>query len=145
MAIDIANPGASEPALTAALEDLLPLRVMPLGKALNVDYNSVADNTISIIATSYAVWGLISINNVGGNDNADSSLFTAAGGGGTDLILANTVGTRANNLSVATHVSAQSGRFSVRTESTLYFRVLIAEGSSATGDVYVMGWDLSNL
>jgi hypothetical protein len=118
----------------------LLLQEIVLGFAKGANYNRIGDTAIPISAAKYAISKMVTFNNVGGQDNYNGTLRTAAGGGGDDLN------------SHAYNADGQLGEWSnypgtipINTQSTLYYHIGTPEGVPATGDMYVMGYDLTNL
>lgn len=120
---------------------LSPLRETVLGFAKGVNHNVVGDNPIPISAGRYVVTSALGFNNVGGAGNYDASLYTGPNGTGENLhaYVPNKDG-RAGYYSTGGAVDVP-----VLTEGTLYYRVSTPSPSSATGDIYVLGFDLTGL
>lgn len=111
-----------------------------LGSRTAADFNSTADQTISIAATKYIVRRIIVL-------NASISLTTAAGGiypaaakAGTPLVAASqvysalTAATKYLDLTLASIVGTDTYNL-----GTLYFSLTTAQGAAATGDIYIFG------
>jgi hypothetical protein len=118
----------------------LLLQEVVLGFVKGVNYNVIGDTAIPISATKYAISKMVTFNNVGGADNYNGTLRNAAGGAGDDLN------------SHAYNADGQLGEWSnypgtipISTESVLYYHIGTREGVPATGDMYLMGYDLTGL
>lgn len=112
-----------------------------LGSALGVDYNTVGDTPIPIDSkiTKYAVHRIMTCNNVGGADAYNGSLRNAPGGQGDDLAH------YAYNTDGMFGLEAETpGLTPIQTVDTLYYRIGTRENAPATGDLYVMGFDLTD-
>jgi hypothetical protein len=117
------------------------LQVVVLGHAKGVDFNALGDTPIAINSARYVVYQLLSFNNVGGQDNYNGSLRDAAGGLGNDLgfYVYNQDG------QAGYWIGAVGGVAPILTTPTLYFHIGTKENAPATGDLYVMGYDLTGL
>jgi hypothetical protein len=117
------------------------LQVVVLGHAKGVDFNVLGDTAIAMNSARYVVYQLLSFNNVGGQDNYNGSLRDAAGGLGNDLgfYVYNQDG------QAGYWIGAVGGVAPILTAATLYFHIGTKENAPATGDLYVMGYDLTGL
>ncbi len=116
---------------------------------VNVDYHVSGDNGISIDLTNYIVTGVWTANNVGGTGSYEAGLFTAPAGGGTNLL--NDSGAPGNENDLIGFANLLIGginvadSFIVLTEATLYYRIITPEVGAATGTIYIIGIDISDL
>ena len=128
--------GAQGPPATS-----IPFQQIVLGSALGVNYNQVGDTPIPIASgiTRYAIHRIVTCNNVGGADAYNGSLRNAPGGQGDDLAH------YAYNTDGMFGLEAEApGLTPIQTVSTLYYRIGTRENAPATGDLYVMGFDLTD-
>jgi hypothetical protein len=111
-----------------------------IGKLTSADFNSTADQSITINATKYVIRKILIC-------NASTSLTTAAGGiytatskGGTALLPAATVYTALTTSTkfVEPSLHADTGT-DTQTASTLYFSLTTAQGGAATADIFIIG------
>jgi hypothetical protein len=116
------------------------LQTVVLGHAKGVNYNVIGDTAIAIAAAKYAITQLVTFNNVGGADNYTGSLRDAPNGAGTDL-----GGYAYNTNGQLGDWSDFPGPLPVIANPMLYFHIGTKEGAPATGDLYVMGYDLTGL
>ncbi len=111
---------------------------------VNVDFNAVADYTLTIPSwvTRYGIqfFRIINTGTTASLTTAQYGVFTATGGGGTAIIASgsslaaitsNAANTAANFLQPGLTVSAYW------TTNPLYFRVTTAQGAAASGTVYL--------
>jgi hypothetical protein len=116
------------------------LQTIVLGHAKGINYNVIGDTMIAIGVAKYAIAQLLTLNNVGGHDNYTGSLRDAAGGAGNDL-----GGYAYNTDGQLGDWSDYPGPLPVIANPVLYFHVGTKEGAPATGDLYIMGYDLTGL
>ena len=116
------------------------LQTVVLGHAIGVNYNVIGDTVIAIAAARYVVTQIVTFNNVGGRDNYTGSIRDAASGAGNDL-----GGYAYNSDGQLGDWSNFPGPLPVTTNPTLYFHIGTKEGVPATGDLYLMGYDLTGL
>lgn len=122
--------------------------VVLLGKATNVNLNSANTDTAITISTPVPNWNIqaVVVKNVGTTASlttVTAGLFSTTGGGGIDLcatqalspITSNTVNTDANAMAL----SCTKGTRTWMNQTTIQFRVVVAQGAAATADVYVIG------
>lgn len=112
--------------------------VLAIFKSLNLN-SAGSDNAVTITASKYIVRKVIltnaSVDLSGGL--ATVGVFTAAAGAGTTIVTAGIVtaltgSTKYIDMTIALTTD-------VLTASTLYIRNVLANGSAATVDVYIMG------
>jgi hypothetical protein len=116
------------------------LQTVVLGHAKGVNYNVIGDTVIAIAAARYTITQIVTFNNVGGADNYTGSIRDAAGGAGADL-----GGYAYNTDGQLGDWSDFPGPLPVISNPMLYFHVGTKEGAPATGDIYLMGYDLTGL
>lgn len=114
-----------------------------LGKLIGANFNSTADQPITIACPRYYIQTIYVT-------NASISLTTAAGGfysaaakGGTVIVAAAQVYTplTASNL-IQGMTMAAPGNTQTRTEAQIYFSLTTAQGVAATADIFILGWNL---
>lgn len=120
--------------------------VRRLGRLTGANFNSVADQAISINAavTKYLLTGIYVT-------NCSASLTTAAGGvypttakGGVPVVAAAQVYTALTSATVLLPATiSAAGVGTALTASTLYLSLSLAQGTAATCDVYLFGADLT--
>lgn len=124
------------------------LEVLPryglLGSITGWDVNSAATDTAFTISSSRYRIDRIVVENASTNlTTATGGVFTAAGGGGTTIaadqaLSALTASTKFDDLTLQAIAGTD-----VFTAATLYSRCGTAQGSAATVDLLLFGWDLS--
>ena len=137
----MANPGPASSVVnhTQSLVSNQALRLLAYVQGANI--NAAGDTALPIInATVYSVANVIMVNASVSLSAAAAGLFTATGGGGT-AIVANAA------LSAATGPTVVSQRSVASTNTTtvqnLFLNVGTPQGSAATADFYVYGYDFS--
>lgn len=112
----------------------------PIAKVIGLNLNNAgSDNAVSIPFSNYIIRKVI-VTNASTSLAASAAtlgVFTATGGGGSTIVTAATLtalssGTKFTDMTIA--LSADR-----LTASTLYIRNVLAHGSAATCDVYIMG------
>lgn len=124
-------------------ELLSTIKYTCLGRLVGANMNSTADQAITINASQYVIKEILVM-------NASTNLTTAVGGfygaaGKATAIVANTqVYTALSGASK--YVDLTLGTLlgtDIRTESTLYLSLTIAQGGAATADIYILGIKIS--
>lgn len=110
-----------------------------LGKLTGANMNSTADQAITINSSNYIIRNIVVT-------NPSTSLTTSVGGiyaaaSKTTAVVANTqiftaLTAAAKTLDLTLNALGLSDR---RTETTLYFSLTIAQGATATADIYIFG------
>lgn len=115
------------------------LRLLAVAKGVNA--NAVADTAMPVInSTQYSVLYVIKTNASISLTTATGGVYTAPAAGGTAVLTpAALSGNTASNVVVSTAPTTTT----VQTAQTLYWRIATAQGSAATLDVYVYGYDFS--
>lgn len=115
------------------------LRLLAVAKGVNA--NSVADTLMPVInSTAYSVLYVVKTNASISLTTATGGIYTAAAAGGTAVLTpAALSGNTAANVVVQTAPTTTT----VQTAQTLYWRIATAQGSAATVDIYVYGYDFS--
>lgn len=126
---------------TVAASSLLTSTYGLIGELTGVDMTTIADNSVTITASRYAIDKIIVENASADVSSAQAGVATGTGGGGTTIAasgagtLSNlTAGGKQQQLTLAAVTGTDT--FTV---STLYFRVTAAVGSG-TADVHVYGY-----
>lgn len=119
----------------------LPLVEIVLGSIKGVDYAAVGDKLIPIRVARYIITGALSLNNIGGASNYDGSLYSGPNGTGENLqiYLPNDDGRAGYS-----HKSGATDN-PVLTVPTLYYRVSTGAAGPATGDIYLLGFNLTGM
>lgn len=116
--------------------------VGPIGVALGVDLNTVADTVITVPggARKFIVRRIVLTNPsatlAGGS--LQYGVFSAAAAGG-EAILASGVNSATSLTAASKFVSPTVAQDDTVTAASLYFRVAVANGSARTADVYLFG------
>lgn len=122
-----------------------PLRLARLNSA---NLNTTADQAMSVVGgvTKYAVTAVI-VSNVSTNISgglAAGGIYTATSKGGTAIIPLTQVYTALTGATVALALTLGAGIVSlVLSAATLYLSLTTANGTAATADVHVFGYDLT--
>lgn len=126
-----AHPGGPVPGPAGGL-------VKVIGAAKGVDFSVDGDTPISVVFPKYVVLAAMSHNNVGGTNLHVGTMRNAPGGGGTDLQihLCNLDGQEFFCWSTASYLP-------VLVQDKLYYNISNAVEGPATGDMYLLGYDLS--
>lgn len=112
----------------------------PLAKLTGANFNTTADQAITIPSSKYII-RRININNTSISLTiAAGGFYTAASKSGTAIVSSLQVysgltgSTKFADLTLATILTTD-----VRTETTLYFALTVAQGATATADIYIFG------
>jgi hypothetical protein len=111
-----------------------------LGRLKSANMNSTADQPIVVGITKYIIRRIIVQNSSASLTLAAGGLYTAAAKGGdvivpaTQIYSALTVATKFLDLTLAAILNTD-----VRTESTLYLSLTVAQGVAATADLFILG------
>lgn len=111
-----------------------------VGSLKSADFNTTADQAISMTAAKYVVRKIVIVNASTSLTTAAGGIYTAASKGGTAIVgalQAYSVLTGATKFLDLT-LDAILGT-DVRTDSTLYFSLTVAQGTAATADIYLIG------
>lgn len=120
----------------------LPNPYRLLGKIISANMNSTSDQLIAIGSSRYFVDKVVVTNASASLTLAVGGLYTEASKGGTQVI-ANTQVFSALTASTKIILLPSLITGDVLTTSQLYLSLTTAQGSAATADVYIYGYDLS--
>lgn len=116
--------------------------VGPIGVAIGVDLNTVADTVITVPggARKYLVRRIVVTNPSAtlSGGSLQYGVFSAAAAGG-EAILAAGVNSATSLTAASKFVSPTVAQDDTVTSGSLYFRVAVANGSARTADVYLFG------
>lgn len=114
-------------------------RLLAVAKGVNA--NAIADTAMLVIdSTQYSVFQVVATNASISLTTATGGVFTAVAAGGTAIVATAALSALTGPTVVSQRTVASTA---VSTAQTLYARIAVAQGSAATLDIYVYGYDLS--
>lgn len=137
----MANPGPASTATNHPQNVVTNQAIRLLASSQGVNVNATGDTVLPIInATTYSVSNVIAVNASISLTTAAAGLFTGPGATGT-AIVANAALSALTGPTVVSQRTVAST--ATQTGQNLYVNVGTAQGSAATMDVYVYGYDFS--
>lgn len=117
-----------------------PYVATQLGKAIGVNFNAITDQVINIISSKYIVDSIVIVNPSTSLTTAVGGFYTAVAKGGTAIVSAAQVYSALTGASkfLGATLAGILGT-DVRTEAVLYLSLTIAQGATATADIYIFG------
>lgn len=110
-----------------------------LGKLATANFNTTADQPITINATKYVVRRIIVTNCSASLTLAAGGFYTATSKGGTAVVAAAQLYSALTAATKYLEATLQNVATDVLTATPLYLSLTVAQGGAATCDVYVIG------
>ena len=108
-----------------------------LGKAIGVNMNSTADQSITIRSSNYIIRRIVVTNASASLTTAAGGVYSAASKGGTAIVASGQAySALTTSVKVLDLTLANTDR---RTETTLYLSLTTGQGSASTANIYIFG------